>query len=159
MATAESPENHAIVRRLRDWDASAVGGAVEFRGELTLLIPRSHLLRVADFLRTDSECQFNFLSDITATDRFPIDPRFELNYHLLSLTRRERVRLKVRLNEADPVAPSVVSIWKGANWHEREAFDLFGIRFTGHPDLRRILMPNEWEGYPLRKDYPAEGYR
>jgi NADH-quinone oxidoreductase subunit C len=157
--TAESPENHAIVRQLRDWDASAVAGVAEFRGELTLLIPRGHLLRVAEFLRTADECKFNFLSDITAADRFPIEPRFELNYHLLSLARRERLRLKVRLNGSDPVAPSAVSIWKGANWHEREAFDLFGIRFTGHPDLRRILMPDEWEGYPLRKDYPAEGYR
>jgi len=156
---AESSENHAIVLRLSEWDASAVAGVLEFRGEITLLISRGHLLRVTDFLRTDAECQFNFLSDITATDRFPIEPRFELNYHLLSLKRTERLRLKVRLNGADPVAPSVVSVWKGANWHEREAFDLFGIRFTGHPDLRRILMPDEWEGYPLRKDYPAEGYR
>jgi NADH-quinone oxidoreductase subunit C len=103
--------------------------------------------------------RFSFLSDITTLDRFTIEPRFEVNYHLLSLDRRERVRLKVRLSGSDPSIHSVTTIWPTANWHERENFDLFGIRFEGHPDLRRILMPDDWEGYPLRKDYPVEGYR
>jgi NADH-quinone oxidoreductase subunit C len=92
-------------------------------------------------------------------DRFPMEPRFEVNYHLLSLDRRERLRLKVSLSGSDPTIPSVTSIWPTANWHERESFDLMGIRFEGHPDLSRILMPDEWEGHPLRKDYPVEGYR
>ena len=82
-----------------------------------------------------------------------------MNYHLLSIERRMRLRLKVRLPGSDPVIPSVVPVWPTANWHERENFDLFGIRFEGHPDLSRILMPDEWEGHPLRKDYPAEGFR
>jgi len=103
--------------------------------------------------------EFSFLSDISPVDRFPMEPRFEVNYHLLSLQLSERIRLKVRLSGGDPVIPSVTSVWSGANWHEREAFDLFGIQFTGHPDLRRLLMPDEWEGYPLRKDYPVEGPR
>jgi len=92
-------------------------------------------------------------------DRFPMEPRFEVNYHLLSLDRRERLRLKLRVAGNDPTVPSVTSIWPTANWHERENFDLFGIHFEGHPDLRRILMPDDWEGHPLRKDYPVEGYR
>lgn len=152
-------ENSAIVLRLREWDGHAIAEALEFRGELTLIIPREHLVRVSEFLCAEPDLRFTFLSDITAVDRFPVEPRFELNYHLLSMKRNERLRLKVRVHDADPTAPSVTPVWKGANWHEREAFDLFGIRFTGHPDLRRILMPDEWEGYPLRKDYPAEGYR
>ena len=82
-----------------------------------------------------------------------------MNYHLLSIERRDRLRLKVRVPGSEPVVPSVTPVWPTANWHEREIFDLFGIRFQGHPDLRRILMPEDWEGYPLRKDYPVEGYR
>src|SRR5579864_1226259 len=85
-------------------------------------------------------------------DRFPIEPRFELNYHLLSMSRRDALRLRVRLPGDDPVIESVVPVWPTANWHEREIFDLFGMRFEGHPDLRRMLMPDDWEGYPLRKD-------
>ncbi len=92
-------------------------------------------------------------------DRFPIEPRFEVNYHIVSLDRRERLRLKVKLNGSDPIVHSVTGVWPTANWHERESYDLFGIRFDGHPDLRRILMPDDWEGHPLRKDYPTEGYR
>jgi NADH-quinone oxidoreductase subunit C len=88
-----------------------------------------------------------------------VEPRFELNYHLLSMKRKERLRLKVRLPGSNPVAGSVSAVWPTANWHEREVFDLFGVRFEGHPDLRRILMPGDWEGHPLRKDYPVEGYR
>jgi NADH-quinone oxidoreductase subunit C len=92
-------------------------------------------------------------------DRHPLEPRFEVIYHLVSIPRRDRLRLKVRLSSDDPVVDSVVPVWPGANWLEREVFDLFGIRFNEHPDLRRILMPEDWEGYPLRKDYPVEGYR
>ena len=147
------------MRRLQEWDAATIGEALEFRGELTLIIPRERLLRIADFLRTDSQLEFNFLSDISPVDRFPMEPRFEINYHLVSMDRRERIRLKVRIAGNDPVMPSVTSVWPTANWHERESFDLFGIRFEGHPDLRRILMPDDWEGHPLRKDYPTEGYR
>jgi len=91
--------------------------------------------------------------------RFPIEPRFELNYHLLSLSRRDRVRLRVRVPGVDPVVASVVSVWPTANWHEREIFDLLGIRFEGHPNLTRMLLPDDWEGHPLRKDYPVEGPR
>jgi NADH-quinone oxidoreductase subunit C len=98
-----------------------------------------------------------YLSDITGVDRFPVEPRFELNYHMVSLERRERLRIKARVPGSNPVLPTVAQVWPTANWHEREIFDLLGVRFEGHPDLRRILMPENWEGHPLRKDYPVEG--
>jgi NADH-quinone oxidoreductase subunit C len=156
--TAESQKD-SFIQRLQEWDAQAVAEVIEFRGETTVVVPREHLRRAAEFLVNDRALQFTFLSDITAVDKFPIEPRFELNYHLLSLEYRKRIRLKVRIPGDDPQVQSVTPIWPAANWHEREAFDLMGIRFEGHPDLTRILMPDDWEGYPLRKDYPVEGYR
>jgi len=109
-------------------------------------------------LRDDRDCPFNFLADVTCVDWYPKQPRFEIVYHLLSLTKKERVRLKVRLDDS-PEVDSVTSVWPAANYFEREVYDLFGVRFNGHPYLRRLLMPEDWEGYPLRKDYPVEGYR
>lgn len=147
------------MRRLREWDSAAVAEAIELRGELTVVVHRGHLRRTCEFLRSDPEMQFVLLCDVTGVDRYPVEPRFELNYHLVSLKRRERLRVKVRVSLADPAVESVSSVWPTANWHEREIFDLFGVRFEGHPDLRRILMPEDWEGHPLRKDYPVEGYR
>ena len=152
-------ERSAIVERLREWDPEAVTEVIEFREELTIVVPREHLRRAADFLCGESGMEFRFLSDISPVDRFPSEPRFELNYHLLSISKRQRVRLRVRVPGANAVVDSVTPIWPTANWHEREAYDLFGVRFEGHPDLQRILMPDDWEGYPLRKDFPVEGIR
>lgn len=157
--TAAPAPADPTVERLRAWDAAAVSSADEFRGELTITVERENLRRVCDFLRSDPELLFTFLSDVTGVDRFPIEPRFELNYHLLSIPRRRRLRVKARVSGQNPVIESVTSVWPTANWHEREVFDLFGVRFEGHPDLRRILLPEDWEGHPLRKDYPVEGYR
>jgi NADH-quinone oxidoreductase subunit C len=156
---AQNLEKDSFIRKLKDWDAQAVAEVIDFRGETTVVVPREHLRRAAEFLKSDPGLRFTFLSDITAVDKFPIEPRFELNYHLLSIERRARLRLKVRVSGQDAVVPSVVSVWPAANWHEREAFDLMGVRFEGHPDLTRLLMPDDWEGHPLRKDYPVEGYR
>ena len=156
---SEFTDKNPVVHKLREWDAQAVAEVIDFRGETTVVVPREHLQRAAEYLASEASLRFSFLSDITTVDRFPLEPRFEVNYHLLSLDRRERLRLKVRLGGSDPVVHSVIPVWPTANWHERENFDLFGIRFEGHPDLRRILMPDDWEGYPLRKDYPVEGYR
>jgi len=155
----QATENSLAVRKLREWDSRAVAQVIEFRGETTVVVPLEHLVRTAEYLVTEPSLRFSFLSDITTVDRYPIEPRFEVNYHLLSIERRERLRLKVRVPGNEPVVPSVTPVWPTANWHEREIFDLFGIRFQGHPDLRRILMPEDWEGYPLRKDYPVEGNR
>jgi len=96
---------------------------------------------------------------VTAVDRYPAEPRFEIVYHLHSIESNERLRLKCRLPGADPAIDSVTGVWRGANWYEREVFDLFGVRFLNHPDLRRILLPDDWEGHPLRKDYPIMGPR
>jgi NADH-quinone oxidoreductase subunit C len=152
-------ERSVIAERLREWDPEAVTEVIEFREELTIVVPREHLRRAADFLSGESGLEFRFLSDISPVDRFPSEPRFELNYHLLSISKRQRVRLRVRVPGANAVVDSVTPVWPTANWHEREAYDLFGVRFEGHPDLQRILMPDDWEGYPLRKDFPVEGIR
>jgi NADH-quinone oxidoreductase subunit C len=152
---AQSP----TIARIRAWKLEAFTGLISFRGETTLLVPREHLYPLAEFLAGDPELAFTFLSDVTGVDRFPTEPRFELNYHLLSISRRDSLRLRVRLPGESPVIESVCPVWPTANWHEREIFDLFGIRFEGHPNLRRMLMPDDWEGFPLRKDYPVEGPR
>jgi NADH-quinone oxidoreductase subunit C len=151
--------NNVVVSTLRAWSANAIEEVIEFRGETTLVVPRKVLRAIAARCREEDSLQFNLLTDATCLDRFPMEPRFELNYHLVSIPRRLRARIRVRLSGEDPVVDSLVPIWPGANWLERENFDLFGIQFTGHPDLRRILRPDDWEGYPLRKDYPVEGYR
>jgi len=148
-----------VVHQLKAWDAQAVTEVIEFRGETTVVVPREHLMRAAAYLASEPSLHFSFLSDITTVDRFPLEPRFEVNYHLLSLDRNERLRLKVRLDGSDPSVHSVTEIWPTANWHERENYDLMGIRFEGHPELSRILMPDDWEGHPQRKDYPVEGFR
>jgi len=129
------------------------------RGELTIWIDQLNLVGALNLLRSSSSTRFTVLADLTAVDWFPSEPRFEVVYSLLSHERRERIRIKVKVNGADPYIESVTSLWAGASPFEREVFDLFGIRFQGHPDLRRILMPDDWEGHPLRKDYPVEGYR
>lgn len=156
---AERNEKNLAVQKLREREPQTIAEVIESRGETTIVLARRDLIRVCQFLAQDGSLAFTFLSDITAVDRFPIEPRFEVNYQLLSIQRRERVRIKVRLASSDALVPSVTGVWPTANWHEREIFDLFGIRFEGHPDLTRILMPDDWEGHPMRKDYPVEGYR
>jgi len=156
--TESSSQNTNIVAdRLRAWNPTAVAEVVEFHGQKTIVVPATLLRAAAERCRDDAALKFNFLSDATCVDRFPSELRFELNYHLISISRRDRVQLRVWLPGTDPVVDSLVPVWPGANWLEREIFDLFGIRFTGHPDLRRILLPDDWEGYPLRRDYPVVG--
>jgi NADH-quinone oxidoreductase subunit C len=158
--TESSSKNANVVAEcLRSWNPKAVAEVIEFRDETKIGVPRELLRAVAARCREDAKLQYNFLTDATCVDRFPAVPRFELNYHLVSIPRREKVRLRVWVSGNDPVVDSLVPVWPGANWLEREVFDLFGIRFSGHPDLRRILLPEDWEGYPLRRDYPVEGYR
>lgn len=159
MTDQASLEQNPIVQSLRSWDEKAILETAVFRGELTIVLAREHLQRAAEYLRSEPNLQFDFLSDISAVDRFPIEPRFEVNYHLLSVSLRRTLRLRVWVSGKDPVISTVIPVWPTANWHEREIFDLFGIRFEGHPDLHRIFMPDDWEGYPLRKDYPVEGFR
>ena len=157
MPDTDAQNANVIAEQLRAWNAQAVSEVIEFRGETTIVVPRELLLVTAEYCRAD--LQFNFLSDVTSLDRFPIEPRFEVNYHLVSIPKKLKVRLRTRLQGGDPVVDSVVPVWPGAGWLEREVFDLMGIRFNGHPDLRRILLPDDWEGHPLRRDYPTEGFR
>ena len=157
-ATPEQSQS-PVEQKLRAWDPQAISQTIEFRGELTLVVPAERLRRTMGYLQTEPGLEFNFLSDISVVDRLPAEPRFELNYHLVSLPNRQRLRLRVWLSGADPTVDSMTPVYPTADWHEREIFDLFGVRFEGHPDLRRILLPDDWEGYPLRKDYPVEGFR
>jgi NADH-quinone oxidoreductase subunit C len=155
----EQLKNHPAVAGLVNWNAEAVTGVKFDREEMTIYVGRDHIREACILLKEDPACPFNFLSDVTCVDLYPSEPRFEVVYHLLSIPNKERVRLKVRLNSASPAVESLTPVWPGANYFEREVFDLFGVRFTGHPYLHRLLMPEDWEGHPLRKDYPVEGYR
>ena len=139
--------------RLKEQFPDAVVAVREMAGEQTVVVDRERIVDILQFLRDDEELQYNFLSDLTAVDFLGRVPRFEVVYHLLSMLNKRRVRLKVLVEDGTP-APSVVSVYPTANFLEREVYDLFGIEFDGHPSLRRILMPEDWEGYPLRKDYP-----
>ncbi len=159
MTVSDSQNTNVVVAGLRAWSANAIEEVVEFRGETTVVVARKNLRSLAERCRDDHALQFNLLTDATCVDRYPMEPRFELQYHLVSIPLRQKVRIRVRLSGNDPVVDSLVPVWLGANWLEREIFDLFGIQFTGHPDLRRILLPDDWEGHPLRKDFPVEGYR
>ncbi len=150
---------NVVVEQLRAWNPKAVAQVIEYRGETTIVVPRDLLRRAAEQCRDNPALKFNLLSDATCVDRYPIEPRFELNYQLVSLDRRERVRLRTSVSAQQPLIESLVPVWPGANWMEREIFDLFGIRFEGHPDLRRILLPEGFEGAPLRRDFPTEGKR
>jgi NADH-quinone oxidoreductase subunit C len=137
----------------------AVVETVEFRDELTLVLQPAFLTTVCAYLQ--KTLHYNFLSTITAVDWPERSPRFDVVYHLLSLPHQCVLRLKVRVGakgEEHPAVPSVCAIWPGANWYEREVYDLFGLEFTGHPDLRRIMMPPDWTTHPLRKDYPLSGF-
>jgi NADH-quinone oxidoreductase subunit C len=155
----EQLKNHPAVAKLMAWNPAAVEGAKFDRDEMSIYLERSCIRDACVLLREDADCPFNYLADVTCVDWFPSEPRFEVVYHLLSISRKERVRLKVRLEGSSPALDSVTAVWPAANYFEREVFDLFGVRFSGHPYLRRLLMPEDWEGHPLRKDYPVEGYR
>ena len=147
------------VAALLTWNAAAVDGAKFDRNELTVWIKRDFIVEAGKFLRDSTDLKFNLLTDVTCVDWYPSDPRFEVVYQLFSISRKARLRLKVRLTGDDTRISSVISIWPSCNFFEREVFDLFGIQFEGHPYLKRIMMPEDWKGHPLRKDYPVEGYR
>lgn len=150
-----SPVAAALQRENPEW----VREVSEALGETTIIVPREYIANICALLKTAPGLQFNFLADICGFDRGPEEePRFEVNYHLFSTMKHHRVRLKVLLNEDDAHVPSVTGIWRTANWHERETFDLFGVVFDDHPDLRRILLPDDWQGHALRKDFPLRGY-
>ncbi len=132
---------------------------VEALGEVTAIVPAEHIVEVCSALKSSPEGAFDFLADICGADRgVEEEPRFEVNYHLFSTKKHHRLRLKVLLHEENARVPTVTGLWRTANWHERETFDLFGVVFVDHPDLRRILLPEDWQGHALRKDFPLRGY-
>ena len=148
-----------LVNALRGEHGDWVSEVVEAFGELTLIVPRSSIVEVCAHLKSAPGFEFDMLSDLTGVDRGPEEePRFEVNYQLFSTKRYHRMRLKVLLNQEDAHVQTVTGVWRTANWHERETFDLMGVRFDGHPDLRRILLPDDWQGHALRKDFPLRGY-
>jgi NADH-quinone oxidoreductase subunit C len=155
MDNVKGADENRTVSQLRERFPETTLSARSFRNETTLLVRPGDIIRICRHLKEDPGLLYDFLSDLTAVDRLGDHPRFEVVYHLYSLQYKGRIRLKVQVREGEAV-PSVTSVWATANWHEREVFDMFGIRFEGHPDLRRLLMPEEWEGFPLRKDYPVQ---
>lgn len=146
-----------MLSRLQAALPQAIQNATESHGDLSIVVPREHIVTAAGFLRDDPELRFIFLENLCGVDYLGRDPRFEVVYHLFSFDHFYRVCLKVGVPEDDPTVPSLTGLWPTANWQEREAYDMFGIVFTGHPSLERILMPPDWEGHPQRKDVPL-GY-
>ncbi|MCZ2155625.1 MAG: NADH-quinone oxidoreductase subunit C [Bryobacterales bacterium] len=154
---SDAAASYPIVSALEKAGSALLINASVALGELTLEVPAESILTVCKLLR--DEQAFNRLSTVTAVDRYPTEPRFEVVYHLYSIRDKQRVRVKARVGTANLEIDSVIPVWPSANWYEREVFDLFGIRFRNHPELTRIMMPDNWEGHPLRRDYPTHGHR
>ena len=150
-------KENEVALAVEEFEAAALADGKFDRGEVTLEITASRIVDVCRFLKEQQ--QFVRLSTVTGVDRYPAEPRFEVVYHLHSIARNLRLRVKARVSGEHPEIDSVTGVWRAANWYERETFDLFGIRFRNHPDLTRIMLPDDWEGHPLRKDYPVTGAR
>lgn len=149
--------NQRVLDKLKEQFGDAILEAAEFRGELTVVVPKERIVEVCRFLKYDSELRYDLLSDLCGIDMYTPVKRFGVVYNLFSLKNKHRLRLKTFTEEDDPKVPTVTAVWQTANWHERETYDMFGIIFEGHPDLRRIYMPDEFEHHPLRKDFPLMG--
>jgi NADH-quinone oxidoreductase subunit C len=159
------PDKESVLREKADHPAVAALTAAlgdQFkdarwdRDEMTLTVAPEAIVEAGNAVQ---QAGYNFLEDVTAVDWLPAEPRFQVSYHIVSHSLKERIRLRVMLDGHRPSVETITPVWPAANYYEREVFDLFGVRFDGHPNLRRIMMPEEWQGHPLRKDYPVEGYR
>jgi NADH-quinone oxidoreductase subunit C len=151
-AVFEAHPDNAAVKALADLATDAKFD----RDELTITVTRENILAAGQAVQ---QAGYNFLEDVTAVDWYPSEPRFQIIYHILSMSLKERLRVVAWLASDDAAMDSITPVWPSANFYEREIFDLFGVHFGGHPNLRRIMMPEDWNGHPLRKDYPVEGYR
>lgn len=148
-------ENNRAVIKLKERFAADILEVQEFRGEVTVTVKKDNIVEICTFLKT--ALAYNMLTDVTAVDYLGQEPRFLVVYNMYSIPNKDRLRVKAQVSESDCSIDTVSTVWSSANWLEREVFDLFGITFSGHPDLRRILMTDDWVGYPLRKDYPLQG--
>ena len=155
MISDEVRQDYPTAAAIEDQNGSWITGGTVHQGQLALFIEPASIVEVCRFMKSRG---FR-LSGITGVDWYPLEPRFEVVYLLHSIQANERIRLKCRLSGDAPELESVTSVWQGANWYERETFDLFGVRFRNHPHMARIMMPDDWEGHPLRKDFPVHGHR
>jgi NADH-quinone oxidoreductase subunit C len=151
-AVTEALPDNAALKAL----ATLATNAKYDRAELTVTVTRENIVAATKAVQAAG---YNFFEDVTAVDWYPSEPRFQITYHILSHSLKTRVRIVVLLDSSDASIDSIVGVWPSANFYEREVFDLFGVHFAGHPNLTRIMMPLDWQGHPLRKDYPVEGYR
>ncbi len=149
--------NQRVLDKLKEQFGDAILESNEFRGELTVVVPRERIVEVCRFLKFDSELRYDLLADLCGIDMYTPVKRFGVIYNIYSLKNKHRIRLKTFIEEDDAKVPTVTGVWSTANWHERETYDMFGILFEGHPDLRRMYMPDEFEHFPLRKDFPLMG--
>ena len=157
-APAEAPPVNPIVARLREAIGEGITRDEEVNGQLVLHVDRSRIVEVCTLLRDDPALRFELCSSVSGVDYLGSDPRrLHTVYQLTSMTYNRRIRVEVSVPDSDPHLPSIVSVYPTNDWHERETFDMFGIVYTGHPNLTRILMPDDWEGFPQRKDYPLGG--
>lgn len=149
--------NKLIVEKLRSHFPDSIESSNEFRGDLTVQVKKNDIVKVGEFLKNDPELSFDLIIDLLGVDMYRPERRFEVIYNIYSIKNSKYVRLKVLVDEDDCVVPTVTGVWPGANWHERETYDMMGVKFSGHPDLRRMYMPEEYEYHPLRKDFPLMG--
>ncbi len=148
-----------IAEKIKEAFPEEIADVSQFRDQVSVHLRKDRILDICRYLHDAPEMDFDYLVDLCGVDYLgKKTPRFEVVYHLYSMAQKHFIRLRAQVPEEDPAVSSVVAVWKGADWHERECFDMMGIRFEGHPDLRRILLPEDWVGYPLRKDYPVQGY-
>ncbi len=154
--TTALPSEEKLLPRVRDLLGDRLRESHCRHGDETITVDRADVVECLTTLKEDDELDFEILMDLCGVDYQPRRPRFEVVYHLVSYRKRHRLRVKVQVEESDPVVPTVSHIWPGANWFEREVWDMFGVKFEGHPDLRRILLYEQFEGYPLRRDYPVD---
>ncbi|MBI4689679.1 MAG: NADH-quinone oxidoreductase subunit C [Nitrospirae bacterium] len=151
-------ETLQIAEKIKERFPEEVLDVKEFRGQVSATLKKDRILEICRYLHDEPELYFDYLIDVCGVDCLgKKEKRFEVVYHLYSIKHRHAIRLKAEVEEKDASIDSVMPVWVGVNWHERECFDMYGIIFKGHPDLRRILLPEDWEGYPLRKDYPVMG--
>ncbi len=148
----------SVIDKIKEKFGDAIVDSHSFRGDDTIVVKKESLKEICTFLKEDKDCVFDYLLDVCGADYMPREPRFEVVYHMHSISKKHRMRVKTQVADGEKV-DSVTSIWGTADWTERETYDMYGIEFEGHPNMKRIYMDDDWKGHPLRKDYPERGYK